>query len=570
MEMFSHVRLHGLTPNSFTMVAILVTLKGLLDPMLGHSIHGLIIKTGLASNLTVGTAMLDAFAKCGNIVDSYKLFEQIREPSLVTYTAMISGFIHNELFEEAFMLFNQLRPSNVLPNSVTMLSVIRGCIALESRGLSESVHAFVLKTGFCSYLAVINAILDMYSNLEDLQAATKVFNNMTSMDVISWTTMVGLLVHLDLASEALKLFCRMRDSGFSPDTVVLVNLTRACALLGDLNTGKAIHALAVIHGYGLDLHLLNSILAMYSKFGCLDSSKVVFDRMAEKSLVTWTAMISGYLQNGWPKEGLNLLIQVRRLSFHIDSVVLVNSLAACGQLASSDLCKQLHCYILVVGFARYKSVQNSLVSAYSKCGDIESAQSVFKEIISPDVVSWNVIISGYGINSEGETAVSLFREMERSGIHPDNVTYLNVLSACGHSGLIGDGLVIFNQMVEEKRIAPSGEHCGCVVDLLARAGRLSDASIFMNTISGKVGPNAWRALLGGCWMHSDVRLAELAASRLLELEPEDTDCLVVLSNVYASVGRYKEAEALRSSMIMKRSQKSPGMSLLSGLLDDFG
>ncbi|XWS67744.1 hypothetical protein CRYUN_Cryun04dG0031700 [Craigia yunnanensis] len=402
----------------------------------------------------------------------------------------------------------------------------------------------------------------MYSCLMDLDAATTIFEGMKHKDVISWTTMMGLLVNLEYATDALELFYKMKGSEVSYDAIVVMNLVSACAILGDLRKGKQTHAQAVVCGFVSELPLVNSIMAMYSKCGDLDSSRTLFDQSNKKSLVSWAAMISGYVQNGFSREALNLFFKVRLEGYyHPDSVMLMSALTASCDIAAFELCLQLHCCAFEAGFSSYRSVQNTLISAYSKCGNIDLAYFVFKEMgYLKDVVSWNAIINGHGINGHGEIALALFHEMRKGTEDADSATYLSILNACSHAGLIYDALIIFNKMVEDDKIRPSQEHYGCIIDSLARAGCLSHASVFVSQLG--IGPNAWRALLSGCVLHGNVELAEFAARKVFELEPRESDQVVILSNVYASVGRFQDAEALRSGMQKQALIKNPGVSLL--------
>ncbi|EXB39298.1 hypothetical protein L484_024993 [Morus notabilis] len=566
MKSFSHMRNLGLVPNSFTIVGLL---GGNLVP---HLVHGLTVKCGLESDSIVGTALLDRYARCGKVFYSYKLFERLDDPSLVSCNAIITGFVCNELFEEAISLFNRFRKLGLVPDVATTLTLIQASVTFGWKGLSESIHGLLVKLDLISDVSVSNAILDMYSSLTDLRAARKIFDIMKSRDVISWTTMMGLLVRLDCARDALELFSKMRDSGISCDTVVYMNLCSTCVILGDLKKGKQVHAQAVTCGFGSKLAFTNSLISMYAKCGDLRSSSALFHQTTWKSLVSYTAMISAYLQNGCPKEALNLWTKVRlEENFRLDSVMVISGLTASGELVALELCRQLHCYAFQVGLPRYRSVQNSLISTYSKCGDMKLARDVFKEMGDlRNIVSWNAILNGCGINGYGETALALFNEMTNYGEDPDSTTYLCVLNACSHAGLVDDGLMILHQMVEENKVKLSEEHYGCVVDLLARAGCLPDASGVAIKLVESAGPNAWRALLSGCLLHGNVDLAEYAARRVFEKDPDKSGQVVLLSNIYASVGRFHDAEVLRQSLTKSGLTKNPGISFLNGIPCDFG
>ncbi|GLU02742.1 hypothetical protein SLE2022_199810 [Rubroshorea leprosula] len=565
VELFSQMRMSGWVPNSFTIVGVLVGIQGLQDWVLGQSVYGLVVKYGLESDSIVGTAVLDTYAKCGNMTDSYKLFKGLKNPCLASCNAMIAGFINSNLFDEAVMLFKELRKHSLVPNIATVLTITRGCVALDSRTLCEVIHGLIIKLGLDSHILVNNSVLDMYSCLLDLDSGTKIFEGMEHKDVISWTTMMGLLVNLECAADAVKLFCKMRPSGVGYDAIVIMNLTTACGLLGALGKGKQVHAQAAVSGFLSELPVVNSLIAMYSKCGELDSSRSVFDQSTQKSLVSWTAMISGHVQNGVPVEALNLLNKVmREENFDLDSIMLIGTLTASGELAAFELCQQLHCYAFEAGFSNYRSVQNSLISTYSKCGSMDLAYNVFNEMgLGKDMVSWNAIINGYGINGCGETALALYHEMKRCKEKVDSATYLCILNACSHAGLVEDGLMIFKEMVEDDNLRPDHENYGCFVDLIARAGFLSEASSgSLCTLLEEMGPYAWKALFNGCMLHSNVELAEFAARKIFEWDPGESGQVVLLSNIYASAGRFQEAEVLRSSMLRKGLMKNPGYSLL--------
>ncbi|KAK6916718.1 Pentatricopeptide repeat [Dillenia turbinata] len=549
LELFREMRVLGLEPNTYTIVGVLVGVGGLGDLMLAHCVHGLIVKSGLEFESFVGTALLDAYAKCESVVDSCKLFDQM-EKSLVSSNAVLAGFAYNDCFEEVVLLFNQLRMAGLVPDGTTLITLMQGCVALQSQALCRPIHNLVLKLGLVSDTFVCNSLLDMYSSFLDLDAAMMIFDAMEYKDTFSWTIMMGLLLQFELAHDVMKLFCLMRADGIYFDAVVLINLISASAILGDLKHGRQLHAQSIICGFGSYLNLANSIITMYSKCGDMDTSRSVFDRITGKSLVSWTAIVSGYLQNGQPREALDLLLEFREQGIHaIDSVSLVSFLSACGDLALLKLCQQLHCYAFSAGFSLDRSVQNCLISTYSKCGNVQLASNVFKEMgYLQDVVSWNAILNGYGINGRGETAVSLYHEMKKRGKVPDSATYLCILSACSHSGLIDDGLRILSEVVEGNRIEVTEDHYGCFIDMLARAGHLLEAWRFMDGLSERVGSHVWRAILNWCVHHNEMALAELVASKISDQDPNESDHAVLLSNVQASLGNFQDVEALRSGM----------------------
>ncbi|KAJ1286779.1 hypothetical protein BS78_03G378000 [Paspalum vaginatum] len=552
----------GLCPNSFTLVGVLLAAAGLGDAALAKCIHGWAAKSQLVSNPFVATSLVDAYAKCGNPMDAWTFFSDMRDPSIVSWNAMISGLMHNDLFEQALLVFKNLCccfglvPSNV----VTMINVAQACAGCGDLRMCKSAHACAVKIGLDLDVSVINSILGMYLSSGDIEVGRDTFRKITVRDVVTWTMMMDFLLEQAHAGEVASIFVQMRSNGIVPDRVAMVSLVQACAILADARRGKLVHNQMVIRGFSRELPAVNSLITMYSKCKDLSSARTLFHGTREKSLVSWTAMVSGYIGSGKALEGMHLFSKMRREDiFLIDYVTLVSLLIGCYEIAKFELCVQLHGYSYKSGLYLYTPVPNTLMAVYGKCGYPSLAHKVFDDMISRDVVSWNTMILSYGINGQGEQAVALFNDMEESSEERDSVTYLNTILACSHSGLVDDGLVIFKSMINEKHIHPCQEHIGCLVDMLARAGRLDDAAS-VASLTSKEGANSWKALMGGGHLHSDTELTEVAAEKVLSMESFDYGHLVLLSNAYASAGKHNFAESIRSRFSKQTKKKTLGVS----------
>ncbi|KAI4367714.1 hypothetical protein MLD38_023422 [Melastoma candidum] len=541
-----------------------VACSGCLQP--AKCIHGLIVKHGQLANVIVGTALLSAYARCQDCRSSYRVFSELRSPGLISYNAMISSFVLNDCFDQAFLLFNKSRNSGLLPDVMTTVSLVRASTNLLERKLCESVHGLSIKVGLLSDASVSNSLLSAYSSFGDANHARRLFEKMKCKDVISWSTMMSLYIQFGDALEVLKLFNIMRSEDLSFDDGVIINLISAFALLADFSKGRQVHAQVIVSGYCSDVLVMNSVISMYSRCGHLDHSRGVFDRMAEKSVVSWSAMISGCAQNGCPKEAVSLWTKAKQeVGISLDFVALMGVLAASAKLGALELCQQLHGHTFRAGYSHRTTVLNGLISAYSKCGSMGLSVAVFREMsCHRDVVSWNAVLSGYALNGSGEEAIRLYEEMREQGVEPDNATYLIVLNACSHAALVECGLMIFRKMTNESGITPNEHHFGCLVDLFARAGLLRDASCLANNLCGTASPEMWKPLLSGCVAHGDVELAELASAKLVELGAEGSERVVLLSNAYSSQGRYQEAQELRWTVDEKGMRKNPGISSVLG------
>ncbi|KAK8934637.1 Pentatricopeptide repeat-containing protein [Platanthera zijinensis] len=567
LHLFCQMQRFEIRPNTFTFVAVLLASTGLKNLMLAECIHGSTTKTGIETDSFVRTALLNSYSKCGAAAEAYRLFRETYRPALASWNAIIAGFAHNERFEESFLLFERLRREGITPNCITMVIVTQICTDRCSLEACESIHGYVVKIGLESDVALMNSVLDMYSSFRNSEIAGIFFMKMTTRDAITWTNMMSFMLELENPTEALHFFSQMTACGINGDTVTMVNIISACALLGDLGKGKAVHGRILALGFGSELPVSNALITMYSRCGCLWVAWMLFNQIADKSLVSWTAMMFGYAYNEKHKDGIELFIRMRREEplLDLDSVTLICSLVSSGELASLLLCKQLHGHSFKSGLNRSILVQNSLVAAYGRCGEPDLAVGVFKEMIQKDIISWNAMISSHGINGEGEEALLLFHEMDRCGEEPDSITFVNVLSACSHSGMVDEGLLVFEKMMKEKRIRPRGEHYGCLADMLSRAGRLDDGKKFADSMPEEFAPGVWRALLAGCRINVDSGIAEAAGQRVFEICPGDAGHVALLSNVYASVGRFDRAEGLRAGIGSEGLVKKVGFSMVHGL-----
>uniref|UniRef100_J3L720 RRM domain-containing protein n=1 Tax=Oryza brachyantha TaxID=4533 RepID=J3L720_ORYBR len=562
VKLFVGMMRAGVSPNSFTLVSALLAAAGMGDMVLSECIHGWAMKSRLESNPFVRTALLDSYAKCGCPMKSWALFGEMRDPGIVTWNALISGLVQNDLFEEALLVFKRLLFSfGPVHNVVTMISIAQAYAGCGDLGSCESAHAYSIKIGLDSNVSATNSILGMYLSFGSLAIGRDIFQKITVSDVVSWTMMMGFLLGEAQAIEVIRLFVQMRSSGIVPDRVAMVTVAQACANLGDGRIGKLVHNQIVIRGFSGELPAVNSLITMYAKCEDLSSARMLFDGTMEKSLVSWTAMVSAYVENGYALEGMHLFAKMRHEDcFMIDSVTLVTLLLACYEIAYFELCIQLHVYCYKSGLCLYKPVLNTLIAVYGKCGYATLARKMFDEMISRNIVSWNTMILSYGINGQGEKAVALFNEMDKSNEDRDSVTYLNTLLACSHSGLVDDGMLIFRRMIDEKGINPCPEHVGCIVDMLARAGRLDEAAEVASLTQNKIGSDAWKALMGGGHLHGDMELTKVAAEKVLALESFDYGHVVLLSNAYASSGKYTAAESVRSCYTKRNKKKTLGLS----------
>lgn len=352
-------------------------------------------------------------------------------------------------------------------------------------------------------------------------------------------------------------------SNITPSNYTFTAVIKSCANLSALKLGRVIHTHVFVCGYGLDLHVQASLVTFYAKTCNLSVARKVFDRMPEKSVVAWNSMISGYEQNGFAKEATGLFYLMRDLSIKPDSTTCVSVLSACAQLGAIGLGHWVHEYVVAQGFHVNVVLGTSLINMYTRCGRVNKAREVFDSMIEINVVAWTAMISGYGMHGYGTQAVELFLQMRVHGTRPNNITFVAVLSACAHAGLVDEGRRIFNSMRQEYGLMPGVEHHVCMVDMFGRAGLLNEAYSFIKeVISEKPAPAVWTAMLGACKMHKNFDLGVEVAEHLLSVEPENPGHYVMLSNIYALAGRMDRVEMVRNMMIQKNIKKQVGYSTI--------
>lgn len=346
-----------------------------------------------------------------------------------------------------------------------------------------------------------------------------------------------------------------------PSNYTFTSLIKSCADVSAFELGKSVHSHAVVNGFVSDSFVQASLVAFYAKCGELGFARKVFDKMPKRSIVAWNAMISGYEQNGFCKDAVDLFNLMRKSGVDPDSATFVGVLSACAQLGALELGSWVHDYIVTHGFEVNVVLGTALINMYARCGHVRKGREVFDVMRERNVVAWTAMISGYGIHGYGKEAMEVYGLMQCHGPSPNEVTFVAMLSACAHAGMVNEGRAIFLSMRNDYGVVPGTEHHVCMVDMLGRAGLLNEAYNYVKELE-RPSPAIWTALLGACKMHKNFGLGVEAAEELLAIEPENPGHYVMLSNVYALAGKMERVEKIRNVMIKKRLKKHVGYSTI--------
>ncbi|KAF5476712.1 hypothetical protein F2P56_003424 [Juglans regia] len=539
-----------------------------------NQIHAHLLKTRLVLNPAVAENLLESTAiLLPNTMDyALSIFGEMDEPDSSAYNIIIRGLTYKQSPHEAVLMFKKMLESSVEPNEFTFPSILKACSRLRALREGEQVHAHFVKCGFGSNGYVENTLIHMYANCGRVEVARRVFDGMLTRDVVAWNSMFAGYTKSECWGEVLKLFCRMRESGVCFDEVTMISVLTACGRLADLELGEWISEHIESNGLQKNLPLMTSLVDMYAKCGEVDTARRLFDQMGQRDVVAWSAMISGYSQANRCREALNLFHEMQqKANVEPNEVTMVSVLDACAVLGAFDTGKWAHSYIKKKKMKLTVNLGTALIDFYAKCGSVDSSIEVFTSMDTKNVYTWTALIQSLASNGQGKKALDFFYMMRGKNIEPNDVTFIAALAACSHAGLVDEGRSLFFSMTKDFGIEPRIEHYGCMVDILGRMGLIEEAYQFIKNMP--IQPNAvvWRTLLASCRVHKNVKIGEESFRHIARLEPAHSGDYILLSNIYALIGRREDALRVRSQMRQQRIKKAPGCSLIEidGVVHEF-
>ncbi|KAK9278878.1 hypothetical protein L1049_028458 [Liquidambar formosana] len=489
--------------------------------------HAYISKVGLdANSFVAGKLLLHCAVTISDTLDyARRLFLLFPDPDIFMYNTLIRGLSESSTPQYSLTTYVEMRRRLMAaPDSFSFAFILKAAANYRSLKAGIQLHSQAVTYGLDTHLFVGTTTISMYAECGCVAFARKVFGEMFEPNVVAWNAIVT-----------------------------------ACFRCGDVKGAKIMFNQMPFQ----NSTSWNVMLAGYTKAGELELARTSFLEMPIKDDVSWSTMIVGFAHNGCFEEAFGFFRELQRVGIRPNEVSLTGVLSACAQAGTFEFGKIIHGFIEKAGFLHIISVNNALLDAYSRCGNVGMAHLVFESMPEKkSIVSWTSMMAGLAMQGYGEEAVQLFNKMEKSGVRPDGITFISILYACSHAGLIEQGCWYFSKMTEVYGIEPAIEHYGCMVDLYGRAGQLEKAYDFVNQMP--ISPTAiiWRILLGACSIHGHVKLAERVKERLSELDPNNSGDHVLLSNIYAIAGKWKDVAALRRSMADQKIKKTPGWSMI--------
>lgn len=547
LALLHQMQAEGISPTSATYVC---ALDACLDTEEGYKIHFMIVDNGLNQNVVVGTAIVNFYGKNRALPDAKNVFSEMQNRTVVVWNTMISVFSQNGHGKDALGFFQQLCSEGVKPNNITFICSLDVCADMTALLEGQAIHTTLAGSDWEQDVMVGTALVNMYGKCGSLHDARSIFDKIPQRNAVCWTAMIGACVQNGHNEDALDLFRHMRLDGAKPDNITFVFVVDACASLAMPEVGKEVHIAVVNSEHGHDVIVGNVLMKMYGKCGSVRDASMVFGRMPHQNRISWTSMMVAFTQNGHGKEALQLFQQMQLESVTPDNVAFVCALDACACLAALEEGRAIEAALSHIGHGEDAMTGSALIHMYGKCGSMIDVERVFDSMPCRDVVTWTAVITAFAQNGYGEEVVALFNRMQLEGIKPNGITFLCVLNACSHTGLVDAARHFFTSMHRNYGLTHSIDHYMCMVDILGRAGHLEEAQGLISDLSSVKVAGAWICLLSACRIHCDMERGQHAANRCFELDPRNDAPYVMLSNIYADVGRWNDVALVREAMLL--------------------
>ncbi|KAK9074373.1 hypothetical protein SSX86_006971 [Deinandra increscens subsp. villosa] len=595
-NMFKQMIKEGIEVNYATIANILPVCAS-VEFQFGKEIHCYAIRREeLFFDVSVMNSLVSFYSKTGQMKEAESLFKRMSFKDLVSWNSMIAGYTSNGEWLKGLELFQEFNSLNLTkPDSITILTVLSTCANLQNLQAGKQIHSYIIHHPIlCDVTSVGNSLINFYSKCGDLVSAFQSFSSIRKKDLISWNSILDALAEGGHTKDFIQQLHLMLKEGVKPDSITIITVIqlgadsfqtrmikeahgfslKSCLLLGNreptlgnalidayARCGKMEYASKMFESLSGNRNVVtcNSLISGYVNSGFHAEAESLFKNMTERDLTTWNLMVRAYAENGYFDKAIDFFIDLQNHEMKPDSLTIMGILPVANQMASVQMVNQCYGYTVRSCFHDVH-LKGAFLDAYSKCGNIKSACKLFESTQYKDLVMYTSMVGGYAIHGMGEEALRIYYKMVENGGRPDHVIITTILSACSHTGLVHEGLKIFNSLNEVYRMKPTMEQYACVVDLLARNGRINDAYSFITSMPVEPSANVWGPLLGACKNYHEVEMGSVVADRLLKMEANNMGNYVVMSNIYAAKDKWEEVLEIRRLMKMENLKKMAGCS----------
>ncbi|OWM72528.1 pentatricopeptide repeat-containing protein At3g50420 [Punica granatum] len=561
-ELLTEMGAQGLLPDAVTFTSLIQASTALGVRFLGSSLHGRVVKMGFLEDRCIQTSVLGMYSSYGDLESAERVFRFMVEKDAVAWNSMILGNLRNERVEEGLRVFLEMLVAGVSPTPFTYSMVLNACSRSGDHISGRLVHGQIITSDSETDLPLQNALLDMYCSCRDTSTAAIVFSKMENPDLVSWNSIISGYAENGYGDMAIEVFIMLRrNSSCEPDEYTFAAALHGSSALSTDHCGRILHGQVIRGGFECSVYVGSTLVSMYFSSSENESARKVFNCLSEKDIVLWTEMITAHSRMGDAEGSIKFFFDMFAEGRHkVDSFALSGALSSCGNLAILKQGEMIHSQAIKTGNNIDDAVSGSLIDMYAKNGNLQAAESIFSSVSSPDLKCWNSMVGGYSNHGLPEKALALFEKILLQGMIPDQVTFLSVLSACSHSCLVEKGKSLWNYM-RSYGVKPGPKHYSCMVSLLSRAGLVNEAEkIIVESpfCEGRI--ELWRTLLSSCVENRNLQAGVHAAEQVLGYDPGDSPTLILLSSLYAALGKWDQAAETRQKMRGLETDKRPGLS----------
>ncbi|KAG8376832.1 hypothetical protein BUALT_Bualt09G0104900 [Buddleja alternifolia] len=547
LDLFKEMVDTGVVPDKYAVSSVLNSCSILELLHAGKQVHAYVLRSGANMDVSVSNVLIDFYAKCGELKASHRIFEQMEVKNVISWVTMISAYMQSGFNYEAMNLFKNMNRLDLRADEFACTSVLTSCGSVKALDQGSQVHTFTIKVNLDSDKFVINGLIDMYCKCDSLIDARRVFLAARECSAICYNAMIEGYTRHGISDEAFDLFNEMRHNLISPSVLTFVSLLGISD--SQIEIIKQVHSLVIKFGFCLNSFVGSAFVDVYSKSSSVGDARFVFEEINNKDIVIWNSMLSGYTLQSENEAALKLYLDLQRMTERErpNKFTFVAMIIASTNLASLSHGLQFHSQVIKTGLEYDPFVTNALMDMYAKCGIINAAHSLFNCVPYRDSACWNSMISMHAHHGDAEKALAMFNQMKADGIKPDYVTFIGVLSACAHVGLVEEGFHHFETMFEHG-VEPGEEHYTCMVSLLGRGGKLYEAKSFIEKMPFQPSGIVWKSLLSACRVTGNVEVGQYAADMAILSDPKDSGAYVLLSNILASKGMWIDVKKVREKM----------------------
>lgn len=555
LKCVEQMQVQGVSPDEAAFVCSLKACINIMCINKGQELHAEIVAKGMEKNTFVSNTLVDMYVKCAHLVEARHTFDLLHFYTTVSWNVLLTGYIDHGNSEEALSCLKQMQSAGTLSDATTFGCSLKVSGNLKAIDQGRETHGLICKVGFDKDVYISNTLMDMYARCGSLLEAQKVFDQLLLPNLVTWNTLITGYVEHARSAEALKFVKQMKVKGVHSDAATYICCLKACGQLKFLEEGMQMHIDIVKEGLEADPFVSNGLVDVYAKCGCLNEAQQLFERLAIQNVVSWSTLIAGFAEHERGDDALHFFKQMQAEGVSPNDITYIGSLKACGSIGAINRGLELHAEVINQFFetdvpdpsvqgvdasneiaqGRFEATdapfENVLIDMYCKCGSMLDAESIFDALPVMDTVVWNAIIAGYARQGESIVVLQLFEMMKKQGAQLNWITFLGVLTACSHAGLVDEGHAYFKDMDREYRVAPGLVHYNCIIDLLGRAGQFNGVLEVLNKMPLEPNSDTWHTLLGACSKWGNVELGRLAFAYAVKLDKSNAAAFIVMSNM---------------------------------------